>query len=571
MTNRLRSMLPTRLAALLAVVWLLGMLGLAARGLWPRGPQKASVPDLAAAGDGPVLRTSSAPARLEATSPASASPRSRRERTARIGLPPFSTERTEAAFTEPIRQALLPQTPHPLLIPAEKGDAEKRLTADSAEPSAPMPQPCAGAEGKQASNSLLVFKQPGEPATVISLSEPMPTATMPTADRPGRAPLPPSLAAAIRLVSADQPPAVGPTEAISPEGTSAEADQPPPGLLLVGPRQDRSWNLELIAREADTHSRRGFELAGRSAYLSARAEFIVALRLMAQGLDTEEETTAHSRALAAGLAALKEAEDFIPRGSQLEADLDLATIIPAHRTPVLKNTDLANVTPLVAIRSYFTYAQGQLSKAAGKEVAGSMALYGLGKLHQAAAGKEQPGLRAAEPKAMVFFQAALLVNPGNYMASNDLGVLLAQAGRYEDARTALEHSLSVHPTSSGWHNLAVVYQQLGRADLARRASEESLALEQRKPDPPGQRGNSEPAICWVDAQRFAQSGESPVVANPPRATANLARKEATSPASSSAARSPAVSPAANSPATASPSGAFRSWLADHAIWTWLSN
>src|SRR3990172_5365386 len=28
---------------------------------------------------------------------------------------------------------------------------------------------------------------------------------------------------------------------------------------------ERSWNLELIAREADTHTRRGFELAGRKA------------------------------------------------------------------------------------------------------------------------------------------------------------------------------------------------------------------------------------------------------------------------------------------------------------------
>ena len=107
---------------------------------------------------------------------------------------------------------------------------------------------------------------------------------------------------------------------------------------------------------------------------------------MAQGLDAESGTPAHSRALAAGLTALKEAQDFLPKGGKLEADLDLPTIVASHRTPVLKGAPAGSLLPLVALKAYFTFAQAQLSQAAGHEVAGSMALYALGKLHAVGTG-----------------------------------------------------------------------------------------------------------------------------------------------------------------------------------------
>ena len=81
-----------------------------------------------------------------------------------------------------------------------------------------------------------------------------------------------------------------------------------------------------------------------------------------------------------------------------------------------------------ALRCYFTFAQEQLAAAVRHEVAGSMALHALGKLHAAYARHKTIRVGAAEPKAMTFYQAALLVFPRNHMAANDLGVLLAQAG-----------------------------------------------------------------------------------------------------------------------------------------------
>ena len=125
-----------------------------------------------------------------------------------------------------------------------------------------------------------------------------------------------------------------------------------PGSLLLPPGGSgpRSRHLELMAREADLHSRRAFELAGRKAYFSSRAQFIMALRLLAQALDAEHQSQAYSRALAAGLRALEEAEDFIPGRFKREADLDLPEIVHSHRTPVLKGVALGSLTPLDAMQ-----------------------------------------------------------------------------------------------------------------------------------------------------------------------------------------------------------------------------
>ncbi len=267
-------------------------------------------------------------------------------------------------------------------------------------------------------------------------------------------------------------------------------------------RGERSRDLELIAREADSHSRRGFDLAGRKAYFSARAEFLMALRLVAQGLDAEHQTKAHSRALAAGWTAVEEADDFIPAGSRLEAELDLARIVGAHQTPVLKEAAGADLTPLTALQCYFTFAQEQLAEAAGEEVAGSMALHGLGNLYRALAAARSPLVRAATPKALVCYQAALLVSPHNYIASNELGVVLARGGRYLEARTALEHSVRECQHPQGWDNLAVVYQRLGRADLAEQAHARCQALRQA---PGGERSPStRHQVKWVPPSMFTR-------------------------------------------------------------------
>ena len=290
-------------------------------------------------------------------------------------------------------------------------------------------------------------------------------------------------------------------------------------LKTADPDQKRSKQLELIARQADRQTRHGLELAGRGAFFAARAEFLGALRLIAGGLDTEQKTNVHGRALAAALTAVKEADDFLPSGPRLEAELDLPRIIAAHATPVLK-TDAENVTLMTAMKCYFTFAQEQFAAAAGHEVAGAMALRALGKLHDTLAGKKGLSEAAAAPKAMVFYQAALLVFPENFMAANDLGVLLARSGNYSSARDMFEYSLSLCRQSTTWRNLVVVYRQLGQTALAERAEQEAAMIEQaeiarRKAS--SMAGNA--PVRWVDPRTLSRMSNgapnSPGVAQPP--------------------------------------------------------
>lgn len=277
----------------------------------------------------------------------------------------------------------------------------------------------------------------------------------------------------------------------------------------------RSEQLESIARQADEKTRHGLELASRGAFFAARSEFIAALRLVAQGLDTDQQATIHSKALAAGLTALREAEDFLPRGSMVEANLDVPALAASHTTPVLKNAVNEQTTALAALKTYLTYAQEQFATAAGQELAGSMALRALGKLHEELANSQRTDLPAATSKAVVYYQAALMVAPQNYLAANDLGVLLARNGKMNDARAILEHAAKSGGQAAVWTNLANVYERLGRNDLANHARQQAQIAQRaemaRRQHASTSRANG--SVQWMNSDAFAQT--SPNLASPP--------------------------------------------------------
>ena len=312
------------------------------------------------------------------------------------------------------------------------------------------------------------------------------------------------------------------TQRVQPQTANPQTPPQTPSVKESGPRYSwllegqagmpadsscRSFQLERIARQADILTRHGFSLANRGAYYSARAEFVKALRLVAQGLDVEHQTSVHGRALGAGLRALRESDDFIPSGSQLESDLDLQAIISSHQTPVLKLSQPRTLTSLEALRRYFGFAQYQLAVASGREIAGSMALHAMAKLYASSDENSTISVLSAKPKAMTCFQAAMVSYPQNYMASNDLGVLLANSGCLEDARKILESSVETCPHSTSWRNLAVVYRQLDLPELAQQAQQNQQLIHQREVarresvSP----GATDPRVFWISPEEFAKT------------------------------------------------------------------
>lgn len=229
----------------------------------------------------------------------------------------------------------------------------------------------------------------------------------------------------------------------------------------------------------------------------------------------------HSEALGAGLDALHEAEDFAPRGSRVEANLDIGTLVRGHNTPVLKNAPAEELAAVTAQQRYYTYAQEQLAVAAGGVEAGSMALFGLGKTYGTLAKQRSPQVVAPESKAMVYHQAAVTTAPGNYLAANELAVLAAQYGRYETARTLLQYSVALAPQADIWRNLAVVHRRLGETELAELAEEQAAAAAQRDAA-----GKTPPELAlpaevqWLDPKEFAVTSkpatdlQTPTLAEP---------------------------------------------------------
>lgn len=382
---------------------------------------------------------------------------------------------------------------------------------------------------------------------------PLPPVVQPPSTVYGARPLPPAAdeLAPPTVTMGEPPPAQRPGQNIGPErmarvparlSSQARNRLPEHAVRADGPRSvpvagAPADGMQAVTQQAEQMIRRGYHLAERGALYSGRAEFIQALGTIAQALDLRTRSREHTQALAAGLTALEEAEDFVPSGSALAADVDVAMLIDAHRTPVCKELDPASLLTVTALQHYYTYAQEQLALAAGGEEAASMALYGLGKTYSTLAIEKTLPATVAEPKAMVFHWAALSAYAGNFLAANELAVLEARWGQYATARSLLQYSLAILPHSAVWRNLATVHRQLGEAKLADLAMREADNAGQREATAkPGNPEGIVPSsdVEWLDSKEFAATSRSEIDPQKPIASSET---------SSAANARPVVAPA----------------------------
>ena len=270
-----------------------------------------------------------------------------------------------------------------------------------------------------------------------------------------------------------------------------------------------SATIRSVALEAGKLTGEGLKLATKGAVFSARAKFIESLELIADARDARHQTQFHSRALAAGLFALREADDF--SHTDTAAGCDPVGLAAGHSTPLIKNAAPNTVTRLQALQLYYSYATCQLSAAVGGVPEASMALYYLGRLQPFLGDSMDRTAVLAEPKSMALQQAAVLADARNYRAANELGVLLVNCGQLKQARKALVYGASIVPRPEILQNLAIVYKRLG--DEPRAESMTKLAKEEQRhrvdaPADPATR----PLIYLVDHKTF--EGETPAAVPP---------------------------------------------------------
>ena len=275
-----------------------------------------------------------------------------------------------------------------------------------------------------------------------------------------------------RTLEGTLPPPAASSETIADDRRAAcrksAVRSPGPAPRLASPE------MRAVFEQAEERLRQGFRLAERGALYLARAEFVGVMELIAQANDLQHGTQFYTQSLTAGLlAALEESRDFV-RVRPIGKQLDIERIVSGHRTQILKEEDFEAISPLVAARRYYTYAQEQLAGAAAGEARCSIALYGLGKA-ATSSGEASPAERMEwMAQAMVLHQAALMADRANFRAANELGVILARNGDWLHARNLLVHSVRLSPHPSTFRNLAVAHTRLGETQLAAAASQQAL-------------------------------------------------------------------------------------------------
>ena len=297
--------------------------------------------------------------------------------------------------------------------------------------------------------------------------------------------------------------AAGP-HAASPVQTRpvAQPALPPPPVSTPYVSSEESRHLAIISKRAQEHVDYGFDLAERGALYSAELEFSQALQLVAQALDAYHHNQKHSKAVAAGLTALREADDFVPRAGQPPIKLEDA--IAGHKTPVWRTGETEDVPPLIAMQRYYAYAQQQFMVAAGKDQSAAMALYGMGRLQTSLANEYGVKKVTAGPKAMALYQATIGVDPQNYLAANELGVMLARYGQLRDAEAVLRQSVAVAPRPENLKNLSEVYERMGDPQSAQNARTQQMLAMQSGTRPGRQTTADRPPLKLVDNVTFQQ-------------------------------------------------------------------
>ncbi len=358
------------------------------------------------------------------------------------------------------------------------GEVDARIVFPSGEVEMSAPQPTDGA----------AVSQPAVPSVTTRVEPPVVT-TAPA----------PQMSAVIQAPAPVQAPRQAPIAAapVVSEPASSAPVTDRRALMPWANAVRHTPEMNAVSRQAHGRVQHGFRLAERGALYLARAEFIAALQVLTQASDTEQNTRLYTQALANGLIALKESSDFV-RATGGTSQADVPKLVASHRTVVFKNSSPASVNPMQAAQRYYSYAQEQLAAAAAQEPSGSMALFGLAKVAIASAGNDKSQQFEHAAQAMTLFQAALIAEPNNFLAANELGVLLAENGNLVRARDWLIHSVTISPQAATWQNLASVHARLGEKQLADQALAQATALRQASPP------SGVPAVQMLDPETFAR-------------------------------------------------------------------
>lgn len=266
----------------------------------------------------------------------------------------------------------------------------------------------------------------------------------------------------------------------------------PPGWIAV----EKSIREKL--ESCDTMLRRG-------AVFSARQTCWKGLEELCQVLDLHDPNGKRVDSLRRALVAMREEEDFYRFSDiQLAKPDTLSNLCFAHETPVIRNLlsqhgeSHSNINPLIAAQHYRSYARDQLVQACDHHPWGADLLYALGKAFEKQAWEDRSRSALVHQHAELVYQAALETNPNQSLAATQLGYILLQLDRPQEAKAVLVRSLQAKPSQAGLQNLAEAYRRLNDPNSMQRCIAHINQLKQVEP-------NSQPDIPFteISARQFA--------------------------------------------------------------------
>lgn len=295
------------------------------------------------------------------------------------------------------------------------------------------------------------------------------------------------------------------------------AVQPAAPVALMGPEvldepiiidnhsngDSSSYNYQLtpvIQQRVAQQTGYGQTLARRGATHAARDEFVAALRLVAESLDQQNGTRNFTDLLYRAFTAVDEADDFVNQTSETYG-LKITEICRGHRTNILDIESTRTMTPQRAMQAYYSYAERCLLDACGKQAVAAAPFYSLGKSFAVGPESDSSGAGLNLPKSMIMFRLAIAVNPSDFQSRNELAVLLARNGRWDQAKGHLVRSLQVKQTPAAWHNLATVHQNLNEPRLAQAAFSQYDVAKSKVDN-----GNTDYGVRWVNAEQMEVQG-----------------------------------------------------------------
>lgn len=240
---------------------------------------------------------------------------------------------------------------------------------------------------------------------------------------------------------------------------------------------------QAIGTRLSDHITKCESLLRRGAFCSAREEAATASMLLFRHIDLHDNLFRCEPAIAAANRALREAEDFLIASRSTDSE-SLRRLVEAHETPVLKSKKLAEMSPLTAVQHYRQYAESQLTEAAQGHPWASELLYTIGRTYQAEADSDSSRIDVLRMNALAYYTASRTTMPTNAVACNQLGYLLLQMDRNEEAREALVAAVKLKTDVAFLSNLAEASRRLADSQTFTWASQTLAAIRSRTPSTP---------------------------------------------------------------------------------------